>query len=160
MMADRLAALGVRLRTATTVTALAQDAMGVTVTLSDGTEGRYDLVIGADGLFSATRGMILPEAPLPRYTGQICWRAQLPLPPDWTSSRMYVGPMKIGFTPSGPKQIFLYVLDNVARKPRYAEADILPNLVRLLAPFPALSWLRDRIDAQTPITVPGTCGRE
>lgn len=151
MMADRMAALGVRVRTGTTVTALTQDADGVEANFSDGTSGRYDLVIGADGLFSAVRGMILPDAPRPRYTGQVCWRAQFALPQDWTQSRMYFGPVKVGFTPCGPDAMYLYLLENVAQKPRYADAELLPRLQALLDPFPALAWLRDSMDAATPI---------
>lgn len=151
MMADRMQALGVRVRTGTTVTALTQDAAGVEATFSDGTCGRYDLVIGADGLFSAVRAMVLPQAPRPRYTGQVCWRAQFALPEGWTQSRMYFGPVKVGFTPCGPDAMYLYLLENVARKPRYADAELLPRLQALLAPFPALAWLSDSMDASTPI---------
>jgi 2-polyprenyl-6-methoxyphenol hydroxylase-like FAD-dependent oxidoreductase len=44
------------------------------VAFTDGTAADYDLVIGADGLYSATRAAIFPEAPKPRYIGQAVWR--------------------------------------------------------------------------------------
>ena len=47
----------------------ARERDGVTVTFADGTETAGDLLIGADGVRSATRRMIDPAAPAPRYTG-------------------------------------------------------------------------------------------
>ncbi|MGW4589684.1 FAD-dependent monooxygenase [Amycolatopsis thermoflava] len=52
----------VEIRFGTTVTAVAQDADGVDVTLSDGTVERADLLVGADGLHSTTRKLVFgPE---------------------------------------------------------------------------------------------------
>ena len=151
LMEDRLRDLGVAIRTGTTVTALAQDGTGVDVTFSDCSAGRYDLVIGADGLFSRARDMVMPEAPKPRYTGQVCWRAQFKRPEGWDGGRMYFGPVKVGFTPCSPEDMYLYLLENVAQKPRIEDAELLPRLSALLAPFPALAWLRDAMDETTPI---------
>ena len=46
---------GATVRLGTTAEELVQDAVGVTARFSDGTEGRYDLVIAADGVGSRTR---------------------------------------------------------------------------------------------------------
>lgn len=151
MMADRMAELGVRVRTGATFASLTQDAQGVDVEFTDGTAARYDLVIGADGLFSSVRAAVMPHAPQPRYTGQVCWRAQFPLPEGWSTGRMYFGPVKVGFTPCGPDQMYLYLLENYADKPRIPDSELLPRLRALLAPFPALAWLRDGLDETTPI---------
>lgn len=52
----------VEVRFGTTITAVAQDDDGVDVTLSDGTTERADLLVGADGLHSATRRLVFgPE---------------------------------------------------------------------------------------------------
>jgi 2-polyprenyl-6-methoxyphenol hydroxylase-like FAD-dependent oxidoreductase len=48
----------------------AEGAEGVTVTFTDGSTARGDLLIGADGLNSKLRNLIDPEAPAPRYAGQ------------------------------------------------------------------------------------------
>ena len=45
------------------VASLKDDGAGLDVTFSDGTIGRFDLAIGADGLYSTTRQMIMPETP-------------------------------------------------------------------------------------------------
>ena len=50
------------------------DAGGVDVHLSDGTYGRYDLVVGADGIRSTVRALALDPAP-PRYCGVVGWRS-------------------------------------------------------------------------------------
>ena len=55
VMAARVAGLGVPMRLGTTVAALDQGSEAVTVRFSDGTEGRFDLVIGADGARSFVR---------------------------------------------------------------------------------------------------------
>ncbi len=48
------------------------------VTFTDGTEGSYDLVIGADGISSATRRMLFPNAGKPAYAGQMSIRWMAP----------------------------------------------------------------------------------
>ncbi|MDN3241651.1 FAD-dependent oxidoreductase [Glycomyces tritici] len=48
-------------RFGTTVTAIAQDAGGVVATLSDGSQERADLLIGADGLHSGVRRLVFGE---------------------------------------------------------------------------------------------------
>ena len=51
------------------VTTLADSGQGVDVTFSDGSTGSYDLVIGADGLHSGTRGLVF--GPEERYVTQL-----------------------------------------------------------------------------------------
>ncbi len=64
----------VDLRVSTTVEAFQEDDFGVDVRLSDGSELRADLLIGADGLGSGIRKLL--DAPtLRRFSGTSCWRA-------------------------------------------------------------------------------------
>ncbi|MGH1368124.1 MAG: FAD-dependent monooxygenase [Maritimibacter sp.] len=152
MMATRMSALGVTVRTGMTVDALTQSRDAVQVSLSDGSRAEYDLVIGADGLFSNTREMIMPDAPKPSYTGQVCWRAQFRRPEGWDNSRMYFGRLKIGFTPCSPDHMYMYLLENVAEKPWYDNSELLARLKSMLEPFrPALGDLIDGMDENTPI---------
>jgi len=46
----------------------------------DGGEIEADLVVGADGIRSAVRGALWPDAPAPRYSGHTGWRVVLPKP--------------------------------------------------------------------------------
>lgn len=48
------------------------------VTFQDGDVEEFDLVIGADGVHSTVRMSVFPEAPLPRYVGNVCWRFIVP----------------------------------------------------------------------------------
>lgn len=151
LMEARMRELGVKVRTGTTVTGLSQDDAGVDAYFTDGTSGRYDLAIGADGMFSKVRDMVMPDAPKPWYTGQVCWRAQFKRPADWDGGRMYFGPIKVGFTPCSPDDMYMFLLENVKQKSRIEEAGMLAQLKGLLAPFPALAALRDGMDDTTPI---------
>lgn len=52
------------------IASLDEDDEGVRVAFASGATGRYDVVIGADGIHSRTRRLILgPEAPFSRYLG-------------------------------------------------------------------------------------------
>src|SRR4051795_9719495 len=52
ILVDRAVEVGVKVRFGTTSTELTQDDTGVDVTFSDGSTGRYDVVVGADGIRS------------------------------------------------------------------------------------------------------------
>jgi 2-polyprenyl-6-methoxyphenol hydroxylase-like FAD-dependent oxidoreductase len=55
-----------------------QDAAGVTVRLADGGTEQGDLVVGADGLHSRIRAVLVGDGP-PRYSGYTAWRGVVPL---------------------------------------------------------------------------------
>src|ERR1700733_7801821 len=90
IMADSAAAAGSKLRLGTSLSSLSQDGGGVDVTFRDGSAGRYDLVIGADGIRSATRRMI-GVTDEPRPTGMGIFRAFGPRPASVTRPDLYYG---------------------------------------------------------------------
>lgn len=64
---DEAVRRGVRIEYGKRLTSASSTPDGVTATFSDGTTARGDLLVGADGLRSATRTIIDPDAPPPRY---------------------------------------------------------------------------------------------
>lgn len=64
-----------RVRLGVTVTALEDTGSEVRVTFSDGTQGAYELVVGADGIHSTVRALCFADAGAQvRYAGYTCWR--------------------------------------------------------------------------------------
>ena len=113
IMADRAVAAGARLRLGTTVSSLSQDGSGVDVLFSDGSAGRYDLVVGADGIRSATRRMI-GISDEPRPTGMGIFRAFGPRPASVTRTDLYYGgPCYIaGYCPTGADTLYAYLVED------------------------------------------------
>lgn len=62
-----------RIRYSTTVTEVDQSPRQVTVAFSDGVSGRFDLVVGADGVGSTVRKVLYPEL-APAYRSFCAWR--------------------------------------------------------------------------------------
>jgi 2-polyprenyl-6-methoxyphenol hydroxylase-like FAD-dependent oxidoreductase len=74
-----LAALDQRvLRLGAKCVGVAQNAEGVTISLDDGSTEHGDLVVGADGLHSQVRTVLMGDGP-PRYSGYTAWRGIVPL---------------------------------------------------------------------------------
>jgi 2-polyprenyl-6-methoxyphenol hydroxylase-like FAD-dependent oxidoreductase len=115
VLLDRATALGVKVRFGTTCTALDQDDSGVLVTFSDGSRGRYDLVVGADGVRSWTRralGIPLETRP----TGMGIWRVFTRRPASVTRTDLvYGGPCHIaGYCPTGADSLYAYLVEDAA----------------------------------------------
>ncbi len=114
VLTERAVALGARLRLGITCTELTQDAAGVDVRLSDGTTERYDLVVGADGVHSATRAQLGIDLRT-RPTGMGIWRAFTPRPDSVTRTDLYYGgPAYIaGYCPTGEDSLYAYLVEDL-----------------------------------------------
>ena len=84
-------------RTGSRVTAFEETARDVRVELDTGEEVRGDLLVGADGLRSATRGQLMGEREA-RFTGVVVWRGLIPraaVPPRYDATIMsWYGPRR------------------------------------------------------------------
>ncbi|BBC31802.1 2-polyprenyl-6-methoxyphenol hydroxylase [Streptomyces graminofaciens] len=112
ILIDAVRASGATVRLGITADIQEQDADGVTVRFSDDTTGRYDLVIAADGLNSATRAAIgITDRPEP--TGMAIWRTPAPRPEGVTRTDLaFGGPAYIaGYTPTSEKTLYAYVVE-------------------------------------------------
>ncbi|WP_330228020.1 FAD-dependent monooxygenase [Nocardia sp. NBC_00508] len=105
VLLDMLAAEGgVDYRYGEWITAIEQDDAGVDVTFASGATERFDIVIGADGLHSATRRMAFgPEEQFATYLGGYMSFFTLPRPeslePHWFSMHSLVGATGLGMRP-------------------------------------------------------------
>ncbi|MFD6552807.1 FAD-dependent oxidoreductase [Streptomyces sp. NPDC058398] len=112
ILIDAVRASGASVRLGTRVEQLEQDGTGVTARFTDGSEGRYDLVIAADGLGSTTRAAIGITAK-PEPTGMAIWRVAVPRPAGVTRTDLaYGGPAYIaGYCPTSDTTIYAYVVE-------------------------------------------------
>ncbi|KRF25981.1 FAD-dependent monooxygenase [Phycicoccus sp. Soil803] len=113
ILVDRATDVGVKVRFGTTFTDLDDDGAGVTVRFSDGSSGRYDLVVGADGVRSTTRAALGIELE-PRGTGMGIWRVFTPRPQSVTRTDLvYGGPCYIaGYCPTGDSTLYAYLVED------------------------------------------------
>jgi 2-polyprenyl-6-methoxyphenol hydroxylase-like FAD-dependent oxidoreductase len=112
ILVDRATEVGVKVRFGTTFTELGQDADGVDVAFADGSSGRYDLIVGADGVRSWTRralGINLET----KSVGMGIWRAFGPRPASVTRTDLYYGgPSYIaGYCPTGEDSLYAYIVE-------------------------------------------------
>jgi 2-polyprenyl-6-methoxyphenol hydroxylase-like FAD-dependent oxidoreductase len=120
VLGDAATGAGAALRLGVTADAIEQEGTRVAVKFSDNTNGIYDLVIGADGTYSATRSLLMPEAPSPSYTGQAVWRYNLPRPPEVDALHVYNGPVGAGLVPISRELMYMYLTTAEPGNPRYA----------------------------------------
>ena len=112
-----------KVRFGTTTTELAQDDDGVDATFADGSTGRYDLVVGADGIRSWTRRMLGIQL----ETRRSAWasggpsdraRRASPAPTSTTAGPSYIA----GYCPTGEDSLYAYIVedaqDRSALRPR------------------------------------------
>ncbi|MBU9641151.1 FAD-dependent oxidoreductase [Burkholderia gladioli] len=101
---------GVNVRLGLSFERLDQDQDGVDVRFTDGSTGRFDLVVGADGIHSAVRRQLMPDFAGSRFTGQGSWRAVMPR--HHRNSTIYMGATtKAGMNPISETECYLFVLD-------------------------------------------------
>jgi 2-polyprenyl-6-methoxyphenol hydroxylase-like FAD-dependent oxidoreductase len=109
ILTSRTLESGADVRTGVTFTELAPSDNQVDVTFTDGERRQYDLVVGADGLYSKVRERVFGAELGPRFTGQVCWRYNLPRIDGLEEIWMFFGPDgSAGFVPLG--QDLMYIL--------------------------------------------------
>jgi 2-polyprenyl-6-methoxyphenol hydroxylase-like FAD-dependent oxidoreductase len=149
LLSERTLRSQVNVRLGLTVERLASDADGVDVLFANGDEARYDLVIGADGVFSRVRQLLFPSAPQPQYTGQCVWRIVATRPAEIERRHYFLGgPVKVGLTPVSVDQMYLFLLETTARRPALGETELERELGGLLQGYDGP--LRDILQRRVP----------
>jgi 2-polyprenyl-6-methoxyphenol hydroxylase-like FAD-dependent oxidoreductase len=136
ILAARVRALDVTVRLGLTFSAIDQSDDGVAVTFTDGTTTHYDLVVGADGLNSAVRQALLPDAPQPQYSGQSAWRAVVETPDGIDKLHLWMGPhLKLGINPVSATHSYIFLNEDRPERVRVSDHEALGRLKSLLAVF-------------------------
>lgn len=152
ILSERTRAGGARVQLGLTVDRLAEDAEGVDVRFSDGEEGRYDLVVGADGICSRVRSLLFPSSPTPQYSGQSISRVTVKRPPEIDRRHYFLGgPVKVGLTPVSTDSMYMFVLERTAKQIRH-EGMLLPGLRAAIADYGGvIAAVRSGLQATDPI---------
>jgi 2-polyprenyl-6-methoxyphenol hydroxylase-like FAD-dependent oxidoreductase len=112
LLANAAVAAGAKVRLGTSVESFTQDTDGVDVVFSDGDTGRYDLLVGADGVRSQTRRQLGIDV-TPQPVGMGIWRVHATRPAEVTRTDLvYNGPCYIaGYCPTGPDTLYAYLVE-------------------------------------------------
>ena len=84
---------GLPCRLGTSISSLSQNDEDVSVAFSHGSSDRYDLVVGADGISSTVRDLVMGSAmggKPPAYTGAMAWRSVVPIRPRGLDALQFV----------------------------------------------------------------------
>lgn len=128
---------GVVFRMGLTVAELENAADQVNVTFTDGSEGVYDLVVGADGVNSKVRSLVFGDYQT-TYVGSSVWRYAFKRHPSLDTGYMFFGKKaKLGLIPMTADSMYLFAVtaegdDN----PKIPEEELVPRLQAYLREFP------------------------
>lgn len=137
ILAEAVLAANVRVKLGVSFQTLLQKENSVIAKLTNGEEQEYDLVIGADGLYSKVREVYFPNAPTPQFTGQAVWRAVVPRN-GLSRPTMFLGEHgKVGFSPVSDDEMYLYYNVTTPEKIWVDNRDLLPSLRAILEEFTA-----------------------
>jgi 2-polyprenyl-6-methoxyphenol hydroxylase-like FAD-dependent oxidoreductase len=103
---------GADVRTGVTFTSLQDTGDRVDVGFTDGETRSYDLVVGADGLNSEVRRTVLGDEYRPKFTGQVCWRYNLPRIEGLNKIWVFIGATgTAGFCPLSEEIMYILTIE-------------------------------------------------
>jgi 2-polyprenyl-6-methoxyphenol hydroxylase-like FAD-dependent oxidoreductase len=136
ILTDAATSAGVAIRLGVTIDQFEDSPTGVDVRFTNRDVGRYDLVVGCDGLYSDLRKQLFPDAAQPRFTGQGVWRYNLPRPSDVEWGAIYNGPdSKVGLVPLSPTLMYMFIVSAEPGNPRFDGADMAAEMRRRLEAY-------------------------
>jgi 2-polyprenyl-6-methoxyphenol hydroxylase-like FAD-dependent oxidoreductase len=121
----RSGVVDVPVRLGITLTQLTETGDAVEVAFSDGSSGRYDLVVGADGIRSSVRGTCFDET-APRYVGQMYWRTSVTADVVPTATMMFDERRFVALIPLGSGQTYVAAQLFGTDPFELAPADVVP----------------------------------
>jgi prepilin-type processing-associated H-X9-DG protein len=146
ILGDSALAAGADIKLGLTVQQFDPHAAGVNVGFADGSRSSYDIVVGADGLYSATREAIFPDIASPEFTGQSVWRYNFPRADDVNNLCVYEGAVGIGLVPLSDELMYIYVTTQEDGNPRYPKDGLAAAMrSKLAGTCPRIAALADQI---------------
>lgn len=115
-----------------TVESLREEPDQVVVRLDNGVERGFDLVIGADGIRSAVRALVLgDEAPPVQYAGYTCWRlvAENRAGIDASYEQWGAG-VRVGIVPLRDERVYAFLVANAPANGRDPEGESRVEMLR------------------------------
>ena len=127
---------GARTTYGTTVAGIEDGNGAAEVTLSDGREEEYDLVVGFDGINSPTRKRLFGDSYDAVYSGFGVWRVTTPRPDHITYGALYQAPgAKAGHIPLTQELMYLLLVHPEPHHARFDRSQHVDMLRERLAPF-------------------------
>jgi 2-polyprenyl-6-methoxyphenol hydroxylase-like FAD-dependent oxidoreductase len=140
--------LGVRVRKGVGYESLEDGEQGVNVRFTDGQVGLYDLVVAADGIGSKTRELIFPDAPKPKFSGQLSIRWMIPGPAIQDEGWYNSPEGRLGFYHLPQGLVYVPAVINLPEWRWFSDEDIRATFIKLLDSMtaPAIKEMRSRLD--------------
>jgi 2-polyprenyl-6-methoxyphenol hydroxylase-like FAD-dependent oxidoreductase len=155
ILSSRTRAAGANVRLGVTLKSFEQRDGKVLAETTDGKSAQYDLIVGADGVYSKLRSLLFPTVAPPKYTGQYCWRLVADRPPEIDGVHFYMaGTTTAGVMPTSDKQMYMFLLAPEPDRIRIDEAGQWQRLKEIMSPYSGLiGSLRDGLSAQSAVIV-------
>jgi 2-polyprenyl-6-methoxyphenol hydroxylase-like FAD-dependent oxidoreductase len=120
---------------------------GVDVVFSDGTTGNYDILIGADGINSKVRSLVLGDYK-PNYVGLSVWRYAFKRPKDLETGYMWFGKnSKVGLIPMTHDQCYMFLVSSEgADNPMISKERFVPMMKDYLKEYSCIAMINDLVD--------------
>lgn len=131
-------AQGVTFRMGLTVSDIENEGTRVGVKFTDGTEGSYQLVVGADGVYSKVRSLVFGEY-IPQYINSSVWRYPFKRHPNLETGYMFFGKKtKIGLIPMTAETMYMFVVSSEGEdNPFIPQEELVPRLKNYVSEFTA-----------------------
>jgi 2-polyprenyl-6-methoxyphenol hydroxylase-like FAD-dependent oxidoreductase len=129
---------GVTIRMGLSITEIENEGTRVGVKFTDGTEGSYQLVVGADGIYSKVRSLVFGDY-TPQYINSSVWRYPFKRPAELETGYMFFGKQtKVGLIPMTADMMYMFVVSSEGEdNPFIPQNEWVPRLQAYLRAYPA-----------------------
>lgn len=132
---EEAVAKGTHFRMGLTVNEIYNGKEKVSVKFSDGTQGDYDLLLGADGVHSKVRKLLFGDY-TPTYTGQSVWRYAFDRPTELETGHMFMGrTSKAGLIPMTKETMYMFLVTSEGDDPKIPEVHLVPRFKEWLKEY-------------------------